>query len=145
MKIDKIGRQLLYNEEGVRLNAYRCSAGVATIGVGCTFYPNGDKVKMGDKITMIECDQMFDEIVKIFEDAVNKSIKVKITKNQFNALVSLCFNIGVGAFQGSTVVKKINSKSSILDIEKWFLIWCNAGGKPILLGRRKREFKIFNS
>ncbi|MEJ5962824.1 lysozyme [Pedobacter immunditicola] len=146
MQIDKIGRQLIYNEEGVVLNSYLCSAGIPTLGIGFTYYPStGKKVKMGEKITRVECDQIFNQIIKTFEQAVNKAIKVALTQNQFNALVSLCFNIGVGAFTGSTLVKKINTQSHILDIEKWFLAWKNSGGKPILLNRRKREFKIYNT
>ncbi|WP_432714795.1 lysozyme [Pedobacter sp.] len=145
MKIDIKGRELIYKEEGVVLSAYLDSVKIPTIGVGFTFYPNGDKVKMGDKITHVKCDEIFDKIVVQFEQAVNKAIKVPITQNQFNAMVSLCFNIGVKAFSDSTLVKKINSNSSILEVEKWFTAWCNAGGAPILLGRRKREFKIYTT
>ena len=146
MKIDLNGRKLIYGEEGVRLNAYLDQVGIPTIGVGFTFYPNkGQKVKMGDKITMTECDSIFDKIIILFEDSVNKNIKVKLTQNQFNALVSLAFNIGASAFAGSTLVKKINASAPLVEIEKWFTAWCNAGGKPILLARRKREFKIYKS
>lgn len=146
MKIDKNGTDFIYKEEGVRLVAYKDQVGIPTIGVGFTYYPKkGKKVQMGDKIIAVECDIIFNEIVKLYEEAVNRSIKVVLTQNQFNALVSLCFNIGAAAFAGSTLVKKINLKSPIGEIEKWFLVWCNAGGMPILLDRRKREFKLYIS
>ncbi|WP_316817277.1 lysozyme [Pedobacter nyackensis] len=144
MNINKQGKDFIYKEEGVLLNAYKCSADVWTIGVGFTFFPNtGRKVKEGDKITQVECDLIFKEIIKLYEEAVNRSIKVVLTQNQFNALVSLCFNIGCAAFASSTLVKKINTKSPLPEIEKWLCVWKNAGGKPILLARRKREYALY--
>lgn len=146
MKINENGRKLIYSEEGVRLKAYKCSAGVWTISVGATYYPStGKRVKEGDTISLVESDRIFNEIVKVYEEAVNRSIKVVLTQNQFNALVSLCFNIGAAAFATSTLVKKINAKAPIKEIEKQFLAWKNAAGKPILLGRRQREFKMYVS
>ena len=145
MKIDIKGRAFIYQEEGVKLNAYLDQVGIPTIGVGFTFYPGtGKKVKMGDKITQLECDQIFDKIIKLYEEGVNGAVKVVLTQNQFNALVSLCFNIGV-AFSKSTLVKKLNAKSPLVEIEKWLLVWKNAGGKPILLPRRKREFALYKT
>ncbi|SDJ96505.1 lysozyme [Pedobacter sp. ok626] len=146
MNINKTGRDFIYKEEGVLLTAYKCQADIPTIGVGFTYYPNtGRKVQMGDKITQVECDLIFKEIIKVYEEAVNRSIKVVLTQNQFNALVSLAFNIGCGAFAGSTLVKKINAKVGLDEIEKWLCIWKNAGGKPILLSRRQREFKLYTT
>lgn len=146
MTIDKRGKDFIYKEEGVVLSAYKDQVGIPTIGVGFTYYPNtGKKVKMGDKITQAQCDQIFSKIIKVYEEAVNKGIKAVLTQNQFNALVSLCFNIGCGAFAGSTLVKKINTKAPLAEIEKWLTAWRNAGGKPILLARRQREFKLYKS
>ncbi|MBE9598735.1 lysozyme [Pedobacter sp. MC2016-24] len=146
MNINKDGKDFIYQEEGVLLKAYKDQIGIPTIGVGFTYYPGtGNKVKIGDKITEVECDLIFKEIIKIYEEAVNNSIKVVLTQNQFNALVSLSFNIGCTAFVGSTLVKKINAKAVLTEIEKWLLIWRNAGGKPILLDRRKREFKLYTT
>jgi lysozyme len=146
MTIDNSGVKLIYKEEGVRLKAYLDQVGIPTIGVGFTYYPGtGRKVKISDRITLVGCDTIFKHIIKVYEEAVNRSIKVILTQNQFNALVSLCFNIGAAAFAGSTLVKKINLKSPTIEIEKWFLAWCKAGGKPILLARRKREFKLYIS
>jgi lysozyme len=146
VKINKKGKDFIYQEEGVILHAYLDQVSIPTIGVGFTYYPGtGKKVKMGEKITQAECDLIFDQIMKNYEEGVNNAIKVVLTQNQFNALVSLCFNIGVHAFQKSTLVKKINAKAPISEIEKWLLVWCNAGGKPILLPRRKREFKLYTT
>lgn len=146
MNINKTGKDFIYKEEGVLLNAYQCQAGIWTIGVGFTYYPGtGKKVQKGDTITAVECDVIFNEIIKDYEEAVNRSIKVVLTQNQFNALVSLCFNIGCAAFASSTLVEKINAKAPLAEIEKWLCVWRNAGGKPILLSRRKREFKLYNT
>jgi len=146
MEINISGRTLIYQEEGVKLSAYLDPVGIPTIGVGFTFYPGtGRKVKMGDRITQSECDQIFEEIVKLYEEGIDGAIKVVINQNQFNALVSLCYNIGVYAFTTSTLVRSINIKAPIAEIERWFLAWRFAGGDPILLARRRREFAVYES
>lgn len=146
MNINTKGKDFIYKEEGVLLTAYQCQAKIWTIGAGFTYYPGtGKKVQKGDKITVVECDVIFKEIIKVYEEAVNRSIKVVLTQNQFNSLVSLCFNIGCAAFAGSTLVKKINARASLTEIENWLCVWRNAGGKPILLARRQREFKLYTT
>jgi len=146
MRIDSAGREFIYNHEGVRLKAYKDVAGIPTIGVGFTYYPGGRKVKIGDTITQAECDSMFTNIVSSYEEAVNKFVKVPINQNQFNALVSFSFNVGTGALEKSTLLKRVNAKSSPDLIKTAFLMWDEAGGKVVsdLLDRRKDEADLFN-
>jgi lysozyme len=146
MVLDTIGREFIYSEEGVRLEAYLDVVGVPTIGVGCTYYPTGAKVKISDKITKQECDTLFTKVAKEFEDAVNRNVNVPLTQNQFNALVSFSFNVGTGAFLKSTLLKKINARAPLIDIQIEFNKWVKGGGRTlkVLVGRRMREFKLYS-
>lgn len=146
MKLDAAGIDFIVTEEGMVLRPYFDAAGVATIGVGCTYYEDGRKVKITDKpITEARAISLFLTLVKDFEYTVNRIINVNINQNQFNALVSLCFNIGSAALINSTVIKMINKKAPIYEIEAWWLVWNKAAGKPILLDRRKREIQLYIS
>lgn len=151
MTLDKAGRDFIYKQEGVRLKAYYDIAEVATIGVGMTYYPGtGKNVKIGDTISLEQCDSMFALMVKSYENAVNKAVKVPINQTQFNALVSFTYNVGIGnaskGFLGSTLLKRINAKSSPDLIKAAFLMWVKAGGKvsSTLKNRRTLEADLFN-
>ncbi|MEJ5961652.1 lysozyme [Pedobacter immunditicola] len=146
MKLDLTGENFIIKEEGMVLHPYLDSAGIPTIGVGCTYYEDGSQVKMTDEpITEERALQLFRTLVKTFEQTVTRVIRVPLTQNQFNALVSLCFNIGVSAFSRSTLVKKINARAPLTEIEVWFLVWNKVGGEAVLLGRRKREFELYTT
>ena len=146
MRLDNNGKKLIYGFEGVSLKAYLDVAGVPTIGVGFTYYPGGEKVKLGDTITQAQCDTIFNTIITSYEDAVNNSVKVIIGQNQFNSLVSFSFNVGIGALAKSTLLKRINSKTSPELIKQAFLMWDEASGKinDDLLKRRTREADLYN-
>lgn len=145
MRLDIAGRQFIYREEGVRLKAYLCPAGVATIGVGCTYYPDGRKVKLGDVISASDVDVLFIHVVKDFEAAVMSAIKIPINQNQFNALVSFAYNVGVGAFGKSTFVRRINERASEAEIRRQLGLWVNVRGKAnkVLQERREREAELY--
>lgn len=145
MKLSEKGYEFLGREEGLRLSAYQDSVGIWTIGYGNTFYENGVKVKKGDKITKERALELFRSIVKRFEDGVNTAITRELNANQFDALVSLAYNIGIAGFKGSTVVKRVNANPCDPTIRQAFEMWRNAGGKPILLNRRKREADLYFS
>jgi lysozyme len=151
MRIDTAGRDFIYKQEGVRLKAYYDVASVATIGVGMTYYPaTGKNVKIGDTISLEQCDSMFTAMVNSYEDAVIKAVKVPLTQNQFNALVSFTYNVGIGnatkGFLGSTLLKRVNAKASADLIKAAFLMWIKAGGKVVadLKTRRTLEADLFN-
>ena len=138
------GMSLLEQFEGLRLEAYLDSAGIATIGFGTIKYPDGSKVKKGDKITKAQAKQYKLHDLKEFESTVNTSVKASLTQNQYDALVSLSYNIGSGAFKNSTLLKKLNSGDYKSAAEQ-FLAWNKAGGKKVqgLVNRREAEQKLF--
>lgn len=145
MKLSKKGLDFIAKEEGLRLHAYLDQVGVSTIGIGSTFYEDGTKVKMGDKISRERADQLFLNIAKQFENGVNKGLKREVNQNQFDALVSLAFNIGVAGFLGSTVLKRVNTDPCNPSIRQAFEMWRFANKKPILLKRRQREADLYFS
>lgn len=140
--LDQKGIDFLTNEEGLRLSPYLDSEGIPTIGVGMTYYPwTGQRVTLKDpKLTKEQAQDMFSQMVKHYEESVWSVTRDDITQNQFNALVSLCYNIGVNGFKNSTVVKRVNANPLDKKIADAFLMW----KKPaVLIGRRKREIALY--
>ena len=135
MKISPAGVELIKHFEGCELDAYRCSAGVLTIGYGHT----GD-VKESDKIDQAMAELMLLRDLKRFEVGVSNYLKAHVTQNQFDALVSLAFNVGLGNFSTSTLLRMINAGSADAAADQ-FLRWNRAGGKilPGLTRRRVAE------
>lgn len=123
--------------EGVRLTAYKDSAGILTIGVGHT-----RGVKAGMKITQKQADSLLRGDLLNVENYVN-GLGIRFTQGQFDALVSLIFNIGQGNFAKSTLWAKIRAKASTEDIQNEFRRWVYAGGKKLagLVKRREWEAK----
>lgn len=138
------GMKLLEQFEGLRLEAYLDSASIATIGFGSIKYPNGKKVKLGDKITKDQAKEYKLHDLKEFESTVNTSVKVPLTQNQYDALVSLSYNIGSGAFKNSTLLKKLNS-SDYKGAADQFLVWNKVNSKKLqgLVNRREAERNLF--
>ena len=144
MKLDDSGYKLIQGFEGLSLVPYLCSAKVATIGYGNTFYPSGKKVTMQDKPINLETAKwMLKETANIFATQVNLLVKSKLTQNQFNALVSFAFNLGSQALGKSTLLKKVNVNPNDPTIRNEFLKWNKSGGKE-LLGLTKRRTKEAN-
>lgn len=142
--MDAAGIDFLINEEGLVLKPYRDSVGIPTIGIGCTYYEDGTRVKMTDPpISRDRAIGLFKNLLKNYETAVWSVTRDDINQDQFNALTSICFNIGVSAFKGSTLVKRVNKNPNDPSIKGAFEMWKNAGGKPILLGRRRREAALY--
>ena len=141
MKISDKGIEFIIREEGEKLQAYKCPAGVWTIGVGHT----GKDVVPGMKITKDKSRELLKSDLRRFENAVNKTIKIELEQCQFDALVSFAFNVGVNAFVNSTLAKKINAKAPISEIEAEFRKWKKGGGKvlPVLIARRGREINLY--
>jgi len=144
--ISKTGLDLISSFEGIRLNAYDDGVGVWTIGIGTTIYPNGVKVKKGDKCILEQAKSYFAHDLKSFEKTVNDSVKAPLSQNQFDALVSLTYNIGSTAFKNSTLLKKLNAKDYQGAADQ-FLVWNKGGGKVLkgLDNRRKDEEALFLS
>lgn len=130
------GLSWLSQEEGRRYVAYLDTNKVWTICDGHTGRASGTLVKRGDKATDELCDKMLREDLVVIESAVRRCIRVPITQGQFDALVVFSFNVGPGAFCGSTLVKKLNA-GDCLGAAKEFIRWRHGGAG--LIHRRKRE------
>jgi lysozyme len=132
--------KLLHKYEGLVLDAYLCPAKIPTIGYGNTFYEDGSKVKMGDKITKERAVELFENILENnFASQVKRLIKSRVTNNQFSALVSFAYNVGVGNLKRSTLLKLVNSNPNDPAIRNQFMRWNRAGGKVLLGLTRRRE------
>jgi lysozyme len=145
-QVNKAGLDLIKEFEGFRSSAYLCPAGVWTIGYGNTFYASGRKVHAGDRISEAEAEKLLKITVESFADQVSQMIKVPVTDNQFSALVSLAYNIGVGAFARSTLLKLLNQKN-YSQCANQFMVWSKANGRTLegLRRRRSRERELFLS
>jgi len=141
------GIPIIRKFEGLKLKAYICPAGVWTIGYGNTFYENGSKVQIGDKITLDRADKLLFFIVAKFEAEVKKLVKSSINDNQLGALTSFAFNVGAGNLAKSTLLKKVNANPNDATIRDEFMRWTKAGGKVLngLLTRRKAEADLYFS
>jgi lysozyme len=148
VKLDDNGYKLIQGFEGLSLVPYLCKAKVATIGWGATFYPSGIKVTMQDKpISLATASWMFRTIADRFAVDVDKLIKANINQNQFNAIASLAYNIGIAGLAKSTLLKKVNINPSDPTIAAEFAKWNKAGGKVVngLTKRRAVEAKLYFS
>jgi lysozyme len=144
MKTSSVGINLITSFEDLVLNAYDDGVGVWTIGFGTTVYPNGIRVKRDDSCTKAQAMSFFQHDLRRFEAAVNQAVKVVLNQNQFDALVSLTYNIGETAFKKSTLLAKLNEGDFIGTADQ-FKVW-NIGGGKILKGlvrRRAAERELF--
>jgi len=133
LRTSTAGRAAITAREGCRLTAYLDSVGVCTIGIGHSDRaPTGVKPVMGMCITASEADSILADDLVAFEAAVNGAIKRPMTQSQFNACVSLAFNIGTGGFVGSTVVHRFNA-GDVMGAADAFLMW----EKPHELAQRR--------
>ena len=145
MKLDTKGVNFLTELEGLKLNAYKCSAGVWTIGIGNTFYENGSKVKEGDVISKEQAYHLFYMVATKFEKVINENLKVKINQNQFNSLFCFVYNIGKTGFKNSTLLRLVNINPNDGNIAKQFLRWNKIAGKESnrLTNRRIKESSLY--
>lgn len=143
-KLNSSGIKLIKEFEGFRSEAYLCPDNVSTIGYGATFYLDGRKVKLGDRISEPEAEKLLLSTISLFAKEVTKLVTVPLTENQFNALVSFTFNVGVDAFKNSTLLKKLNRKQ-YAGAAFEFTRWVKGGGKtlPGLVKRRNAEKALF--
>ena len=141
MKISLEGLSLIKKFEGCKLEAYKCSAGVWTIGYGHT-----TGVKEGDVCTQEEAEKLLRGDIFKFEEYVQDSVKVDLDQSQFDALVAWTFNLGPGNLRSSTMLKKLNNgEYEYVPFE--MRRWNKAGGKTLdgLIRRRQAESLLFES
>lgn len=139
MRVSLTGAWLIKSSEGVRLEAYQDSAGVWTIGYGHTAY-----VKPGQVIAAAEAETLLAEDLKNFEVGVSRLVKVPLNQNQFDALVSFAFNLGLGALSSSNLLRLLNSGFYEKAAEE-FGRWVYVGDQklPGLVARREKEKQLF--
>jgi lysozyme len=138
MQTSEHGIKFIMSNEGVVLHPYRDSVGYMTIGVG-------HKIELGEDfpglITEEDAMSLLKLDLKRFEDAVNESVEVSLTQNQFDALIDFAFNVGTGAFQRSTLLELLN-QGKYDEIPAQFGRWTK---QPELIGRRRREAQLWLS
>jgi lysozyme len=139
----------LANYEGLAQTKYYDSDSppVQTIGIGMTVSEISDlKSWAWDKqLTVQQCCDMFKQGLLKYQNALNKAVTVPLTQNQFDALLSLTYNIGIGAMQGSTIIKRVNARDSYENIANAFLNWKYGSGRvvQVLVNRRNFEREVF--
>ena len=141
MRLSQTGLDLIKEFEGLRLTAYPDIGGVPTIGYGTT----GPDIKLGMNITKAEAEELLRADVAAFERGVSNLVKVAINQNEFDALVSFSYNVGLSALQSSTLLRLLNDGSDRTVVASEFLRWNKVGDKPIegLTRRRKAERDLF--
>ncbi|MEN6082881.1 lysozyme [Chromobacterium piscinae] len=140
MKTNAAGIRLIQQFEGLRLAAYQDMVGVWTIGYGHT----GPEVKKGLTITQQQADQLLAADLETFETGIGKAVTVPLSANQFSALVSFSYNLGLGNLRSSTLLRLLN-QGDYAGAAAQFPRWDRAGGQPVagLLRRRQAEQVLF--
>lgn len=141
MRTSQAGINLIKQFESLRLEAYRCPAGIWTIGYGHTA-----GVRRGDRIDAQKAEQLLAKDLRQFEDVVNQECP-HVTQNQFDALVSFSFNVGTGNFLKSTLLKCVKANPLNVNIRYEFSRWNKASGTVLsgLIRRRKAEADLYFS
>jgi lysozyme len=139
MKISQEGLSLIKKFEGCELEAYKCAAGVWTIGYGST-----KGVKEGDTLTKEETDNLLLHEMDEYEGYVLEAVEMPLSQHQFDAIVSWTFNLGPSNLKASTMLKVLN-KGNYEDVPAQIKRWNKAGGKVLegLIRRREAEALLF--
>jgi lysozyme len=144
MKVNDEGLKLIKVSEGLRLGAYKDAVGVWTIGYGHTSAAGDPRVMPGQKITKDQADQILKRDVYEFARGVANTVKVPLSDNQFSALVSFAYNVGLGALKKSSVLKAVNA-GQFNKVPGALSLWVKADGQtlPGLVKRRAAEAALF--
>jgi lysozyme len=140
-------KELVKEFEGCKLKAYKCPAGIWTIGYGNTQYENGKAVKEGETITLERAEQLLEVILIKFVQQVGELVKSKVNQNQKDALTDFAYNCGVGNLRSSTLLKKVNADPNDKTIRAEFMRWTKANKVELagLVRRRKAEADLYFS
>lgn len=141
MKTSQMGIELIKKHEGLRLAAYLCPAGIPTIGYGHTKW-----VRLGQVITEAEAEKLLIQDLKTAEDEINRHL-LPLKQHQFDSLTSFVFNVGVGSFRRSTLLKRLKMDVNHPDIANQFNRWVYGGGKILkgLVKRRREEANLYTN
>lgn len=148
MEISQNCLDLIKKWEGLFLNAYIDPVGIPTIGYGTTRYPNGQKVRLGERISERDAEAYLRYECSEKAREISQLIQVPVNQNQFDALVSFSYNVGTGAFQGSTLLRKLNQgdyQGAANEFSRWVNGVVNGVKQPLpgLVSRRADEKQLF--
>lgn len=140
------GLALIKRFEGLRLDAYRDAVGVWTIGYGHTSIAGTPAVRAGLRISESDAHEILARDVETFAQGVRDAVTVDLSPQQFSALVSFAYNVGLGGFRRSSVLAAIN-KRDFDAVPRRLNLWAKAGGRvlPGLVRRRAAEGALFMS
>lgn len=154
MKLDK-AIELIKRWEGLQLVAYQDQGGIWTLGYGTVIKPDGSKVQEGETCTQEQADAWLEQnVAKVAERVHDLCYPVELTENQFNAVVSFVYNVGIGNFKNSSMLQYIHNRTNDADtvgvanrIADEFLRWNKINGKVSkgLVNRRAEEKALFLS
>jgi len=141
MQIGKNCIDLIKKFEGLKLESYKCPAGLWTIGYGNTQWENGTRVKENQVIDI----QRAEKLLMFWVNKYAEKIDLKVNQNQFDALVSFAYNVGITNFNNSTLKKKVIANPNDATIRDEFMKWVNSRGKqlPGLVKRREAEANLY--
>jgi len=145
MQINQDTLDLIKEFEGFRAKAYKCPAGVWTIGYGTTAMAGvGIDPKPGTTVTEEEAEDLLEKTLEKFGEQIRPAITAPINNNEYGAFLSLAYNIGTGAFRKSSALRLFNAGDKA-GAAKAILMWNKAGGKVLagLTRRREAEKKLF--
>jgi len=139
-RISVRAKNMIKQFEGLRLEAYLCPGGILTIGFGHT-----KNVRVDQRINEMEANALLDADLQRFEQAVTDYVDVPLHDNQFGALVSFCFNVGVAMFARSTLLQLLN-RGWYQQVPAQLLRWNRVAGREVagLMARRKEEVRLWS-
>jgi lysozyme len=155
MQMSENGKELLAQWEGMKLHVYNDAAGLPTIGVGHLLTPDelnsgkiyiqAELVSYANGLTQQQVLDLLGQDLEKFEKVINEGVTVDLNQNQFDALVAFAFNVGAGAFKGSTLLKVLN-QGQYDEVPDQLRQWTRAGGRVVqgLVNRREHEIKLWN-
>jgi lysozyme len=146
MKVTREGLTLIKEFEGFRSAAYRDAVGVWTIGYGHTSMAGAPDVTAGLVVTKAEAEEILVKDVEQFANGVRQLLQVNLSGQQFSALVSFAYNVGLGNFKKSSVLTAVN-RNDVAAVRRRLQLWTKAGGRvlPGLVRRRAAEAALFAS
>ncbi len=156
MEMSENGQRKLAEWEGFERQTYRDAAGKLTIGVGHLLtrselssgklWIRGVPVRYGAGLTAEQVSEMLGQDLEWAVNAVTEGVEVELGQNQFDALVSFCFNVGAAAFQKSTLLKLLNEgdyEAVAAQLRRW--VHCNGAVAPGLVHRREQEIACWKA
>jgi lysozyme len=156
MQMSQNGKQKLAAWEGFERRSYRDAAGKLTIGVGHLLtrselssgkiWIQGEAVRYAAGLSDRQVLDLLGQDLKGAENVVNEGVEVELKQNQFDTLVSFCFNVGASAFKNSTLLRRLNQggyDEVPAQLRRW--VHCDGAVETGLVNRREHEIVLWNA